>query len=96
MRPKINFAIQTKPPQRRVALISAEQGQTLRFSGGALTYLPWHFMHHLSLQPVVKRLAQRNIWTRVIDALGVAHVVVSPPAYRHRASRVQNLYLYAD
>jgi hypothetical protein len=32
---------------------------TFRFSGGALTFVPWHFIHHRPLQPVVRRLAQR-------------------------------------
>ncbi len=26
---------------------------TVRFSGGALTFAPWHFIHHRPLQPVV-------------------------------------------
>jgi hypothetical protein len=30
-----------------------------RFRGGALTFVPWHFIHHRPLQPVVRRLAQR-------------------------------------
>jgi hypothetical protein len=28
---------------------------TFRFSGGALTSVPWHFIHHRPLQPVVMR-----------------------------------------
>ena len=32
---------------------------TPRFSGGAPTYVPWHFVHHRPLQPVVRRLALR-------------------------------------
>src|SRR4029453_9345731 len=30
---------------------------TFRFSGGALPYVPCHFIHHRPLQPVVMRLA---------------------------------------
>ena len=26
-----------------------------QFSGGALPYVPWHFIHHRPLQPVVSR-----------------------------------------
>lgn len=29
---------------------------TFRFSGGALPYVPWHFVHRRPLQPVVMRL----------------------------------------
>jgi hypothetical protein len=28
---------------------------TFRFSGGALTYVRWYFIHHRPLQPVVVR-----------------------------------------
>src|SRR6266516_2344530 len=28
---------------------------TFRFSGGALTSVPWHFLYHRPLQPVVSR-----------------------------------------
>jgi hypothetical protein len=28
---------------------------TSRFSGGALPFVPWHFIHHRPLQPVVMR-----------------------------------------
>jgi len=33
---------------------------TPQFSGGALTYVPWHFMHDRPLQLLVMRLAKRE------------------------------------
>jgi hypothetical protein len=35
---------------------TAECCLTSRFSGGALQLVPWHFIHHRPLQPVVRRL----------------------------------------
>ncbi len=32
--------------------------RTFRFSGGALPHVPWHFIHHRPLQPVVRPLAR--------------------------------------
>jgi hypothetical protein len=31
--------------------------QTPQFSGGALTYVPWHFIHDRPLQLLVRRLS---------------------------------------
>jgi hypothetical protein len=42
---------------RRTYNQSASPSQlTSRFSGGALTFVPWHFIHPRPLQPVVMRL----------------------------------------
>jgi hypothetical protein len=32
---------------------------TPQFSGGELTNVPWHFIHHRPLQLLISRLAQR-------------------------------------
>jgi len=31
-----------------------------QFSGGALGYVPWHFIHHRPLQLLVRRLGHRS------------------------------------
>src|SRR5580765_6063047 len=50
----------TVPILRRIRVRSACYGVsrlTPQFSGGAVTYVPWHFIHHRPLQLLVRRPA---------------------------------------
>jgi hypothetical protein len=59
---------------------------TSRFSGGAPTFVPWHFIHHRPLQPVVRRHALRSddlVHTSSFPDEG------DPTAVRSRSTRPQ-------
>src|SRR5258708_17885963 len=46
-------------PARANASDSASNRITSRFSGRALTFVPWHFIYHRPLQPVVMHMRLR-------------------------------------